>query len=171
MANSAKEMTWYLAQLKPNCSGIARRNLERQGFETFLPFELETRVRGGRHASAKVPLFPGYLFVSLDPETAPWRKINSTLGVARLVSFSARPAPVPQPIVDGLMCRCDASGRLIELAQLSPGDQVRVTKGPLSSFIAQVDRIEPNKRVWLLMDIMGAKTHVAIPQSDLRLAS
>ena len=171
MANLAKKEIWYLAQVKPNCAQIARRNLERQGFATFLPFEVETRRRGGRHMAANVQLFPGYLFVALDPRSMPWRQVNSTLGVARLVSFGDQPTPVPAPIVDALMHRCDASGRLIELAQLCPGDQVRITNGPLSSFIAQVDRIEPDKRVWLLMDIMGGQTQVAIPHADLRLAS
>lgn len=118
-----------------------------------------------------VPLFPGYLFVALDPDASPWRQVNSTIGVVRLIAFGNHPAPVPQAIVDGLMNRCDAKGRLTELAELSPGDLVRVTKGPLSSFVAKVERVEPSKRVWLLMDIMGGKAQVAIPHADLRLAS
>lgn len=171
MANSASSKEWFLAQIKPNCAAIARRNLERQGFSTFLPFEVEARPRGGRRVLCDVPLFPGYLFVAVAPETSPWRKINSTIGVVRLVAFSNHPAPVPYSIVDGLMNRCDADGRLTELAELSPGDLVRVTKGPLSSFVAQVERVDPNRRVWLLMEIMGGKTQVSIPHADLRLAS
>ncbi|TNE32881.1 MAG: transcriptional activator RfaH [Alphaproteobacteria bacterium] len=171
LANSADGKVWFLAQLKPNCANIARRNLERQGFEIFLPFEVETRLHGRRQAFAKVPLFPGYLFLALDPETSPWRKVNSTLGIARLVSFGTHPAPVPYHIIDELMRRCDAAGRLIELPKICPGDQVRITGGPLSSFVAQVERIEPNKRVWLLMDIMGGKTQVTVAQADVRLAS
>ncbi len=171
MAISAISSPWYLAQVKPNCSQIARRNLERQGFTTFAPFEEETRQRGGKSLLTRLPLFPGYLFVSLDPETSPWRKINSTLGIARLVAFGTRPAPVPQTVIEDLMLRCDADGRLTAPAPLNPGDQVRIKHGPFSSFVAQVERIEPNRRVWVLIDIMGGEKHVAIPQADLRLAS
>ena len=37
--------SWFLAQLKPNCANIANKNLKRQGFQTFLPMEEETRLQ------------------------------------------------------------------------------------------------------------------------------
>lgn len=73
--------------------------------------------------------------------------------------------------MEALMHRCDAHGMLVELAQLSAGDRVRITNGPLADFMAQVERIDSSKRVWLLMDVMGSKARVALPQADLRLAS
>ena len=51
--------SWFLAQLKPNCANIADKNLKRQGFQTFLPMEEETRQRNGKFVTAMRPLFPG----------------------------------------------------------------------------------------------------------------
>ena len=61
--------SWFLAQLKPNCANIADKNLKRQGFQTFLPMEEETRQRNGKFVTAMRPLFPGYIFVTFDVAT------------------------------------------------------------------------------------------------------
>ena len=57
---------WYLIQLKPNSHRLAERNLNRQGFETFLPMQKITRRKASRFVSDLKPLFPGYMFVSVN---------------------------------------------------------------------------------------------------------
>jgi transcriptional antiterminator RfaH len=160
--------TWFLAQLKPNCVQIARKNLGRQGFRTFLPMEEETRERNGKFAVASKPLFPGYIFVAIDVAQGVWRSVNSTYGVTRLVSFGKEPAPVPLDLVSQLMLRCDASGKLLPPKILRPGDQVALTTGPFANFVAEVERVAPDRRVWVLMDIMGGQTRVAVGADQLR---
>ena len=76
---------WYLLQLKTNCWSIAKRNLNHQGFKTFLPLQSFTSKRGSKFLTREKPLFPGYMFVGIKPDGAPWQKINSTLGVSRLI--------------------------------------------------------------------------------------
>jgi len=99
-----------LAQLKPNYANIADKNLKRQGFQTFLPMEEETRQRGGKFVTAMRPLFPGYIFVAFDVARGLWRTVNSTYGITRLVSFGKEPTAVPLNLVSQLMLRCDAKG-------------------------------------------------------------
>jgi transcriptional antiterminator RfaH len=163
-----KGTTWFLAQLKPNSASIANKNLGRQGFRTFLPMEEETRQRNGKFATTLRPLFPGYIFVALNVAEGLWRTVNSTYGITRLVSFGKEPAAVPLDLVSQLMLRCDASGKLLPPKLLKPGDQVALTNGPFANFVAEVERIAPDRRVWVLMDIMGGKTRVAVGADQLR---
>ena len=160
--------TWFLAQLKPNSAQIANKNLGRQGFRTFLPMEEETRQRNGKFVTANKPLFPGYIFVALNVATGLWRTVNSTYGITRLVSFGKEPAAVPLGLVSQLMLRCNASGKLLPPKLIKPGDQVALTTGPFANFVAEVERIAPDRRVWVLMDIMGGKTRVAVGADQLR---
>ena len=37
LINYSSEKKWFIAQIKPNSYNTAIQNLERQGFETFLP--------------------------------------------------------------------------------------------------------------------------------------
>jgi transcriptional antiterminator RfaH len=154
--------TWFLAQFKPNSHNIAARNLTRQGFRTFLPLQEETRRSRGRFTTQLRPLFPGYLFVALHIAAGHWRAVNATHGITRLVSLGKEPTPVPQDLVTELMQRHDAAGRLIAERQLQPGDPVIVTKGPFASFAATIESIAPDRRVYVLMDLMGAKTKVQV---------
>ena len=160
--------SWFLVQLKPNCARIAEKNLQRQGFRTFMPLEEQTRNRRGRFVSVTRPLFPGYIFVAFDRARGLWRTINSTRGIARLVSFGAAPAAVPQDLVARLMQRCDDAGRLLPTTGLQPGDRVILTKGPFAEFVAQVEHIHPDRRVWLLMDIMGSRSRVMAGADQMR---
>lgn len=162
--------SWFLAQLKPNSAHIAERNLKLQSFQTFLPMEDGTKRVRGRFVNVPRPLFPGYIFVAFNPGAGHWRAINSTNGVTRLVSFGAEPAPVPLDIISQLMLRCDATGKLLPPKLLKPGDQVRVTTGPFADFVGTIEVLAPERRVWVLMEIMGAQTRVAVKVDQLRMA-
>jgi transcriptional antiterminator RfaH len=168
MTSHEHDTSWFLAQLKPNCARIADKHLTRQGFQTFLPLEEETRQRGGKFVTAERPLFPGYIFVALDVARGFWRQVNSTHGVTRLVSFGKEPAAVPRDLVSQIMQRCDASGKLLPPKVLKPGDQVTLTTGPFANFVAEVEKIAPDRRVWVLMEIMGGQKRVAVGAEQLR---
>jgi len=168
MSNHDRGTRWFLAQHKPNSHRIAERNLTRQGFRTFLPMQEETTRVRGRFATRLRPLFQGYLFVALDPRQGGWRAINATYGITRLVSLGNEPTPVPLDLVSQLMLRCDASGKLLPPRILKPGDQVTLSKGPFSDFVATIETIAPDKRVWVLIEIMGGETRVAVSAGQLR---
>ena len=161
---------WYLIQFKPNSHRLAERNLLRQGFETFLPMQKVTRRKASSFVSDLKPLFPGYMFVSVNSELAPWRTIHSTIGVSRLVSFEGKPKPLPLHLISGLMLRCDESGTLLPPKSLNEGDSVEMLTGPFANFIATVDTIDPEQRIWVLMDFMGQKTRMQVTADQLQIA-
>ena len=90
------EAKWYVAQVKPNGFASAEANLDRQGFETFMPLRRKTVRHARQMRDVLRPVFPGYLFIKFGSQRADWRKINSTLGVNKLISFEVanrRPFP------------------------------------------------------------------------------
>jgi len=160
--------SWFLAQIKPNSHNIAERNLSRQGFRIFLPMQEETKRAQGKFTTQMRPLFPGYLFVALDLLRGGWRAVNSTYGITRIVSLGKEPTPVPLDLVSQLMLRCDREGKLLPPKLLKPGDEVTLTKGPFTNFVATIESIAPDKRIWVLMELMGAQTRVAVSADHLR---
>jgi len=162
---------WFLVQLKPNGLQRAQQNLARQDFSMFCPMEAVTRKYRSRMKTFWRELFPGYLFVGFDPVKAPWRMINSTYGVARLVTFGeAAPKALPVSLMDDLLSRCDAEGHLLPPRTLKPGDQVRVVQGPFFDLTAKIERITPDRRIWILLDLLGRQTPIALMQDHLQLA-
>mgnify|MGYP001119470800 CR=1 FL=1 len=165
-----RNLRWYLAQCKPNAAQIAVRNLENQSFGTFLPLQEITKRKGKIFQRQIRPLFPGYLFVQIAPNLGPWRQVNSSRGVNRLVRLGAEPSVVPNEIVEALMARCDTQSKLLQTSetQLHAGNQAQVTRGPFSGFIATISDIEPNNRINILIEIMGQTTKVAIDAGALQ---
>jgi len=160
---------WYLVQVKPNRDRIAERNLLRQGFDVFRPWQETTRRRRGSFSDTRRPLFPGYLFAGLAPRQSRWSAIDATYGVARLVRFGgAPPRPLPGELVAGLAARCDGEGRLLREDALVPGDRVRVVAGPFADMVSTVDGLAPDRRVLLLLEILGGPTRVALSAAGLR---
>ncbi len=159
-----------LAQLRPNADAIAERNLARQGFVTFRPLERQTVVRGGRFVTQTRAFFPGYMFVHYPSDNAPWSLINSTYGVARLVKFGERPAPVPAQIIGELRAACDEDGAITSSDELAAGAEVEVQSGSFASFVGRIERLAPRDRALVLIDFMGTQTRVNLPVANLRVA-
>ena len=161
---------WYLAQFKPNCADIAQRNLVRQGYEVFLPRENSTSPQASRFVARQRPLFPGYLFVAFAAQEGRWRNVLSTAGITRLVSFGQSPAVVPDGVVAAIRQRCDADGLLLPPAALAKGDKVAVVSGPFADKLAEVLSCSADRRVWVLMEMMGGPVRVIVGMDELRSA-
>ena len=162
---------WHLLQFKPNSHHLAVRNLQRQGFETFLPLQEITRLKASRFTVNLRPLFPGYMFVGVELNAAPWVTINSTIGVSRLVSFAENYKPLPLNLISSLMLRCDEEGKLLPPKTLNAGDSVEVLAGPFANFVATVEKIDAQQRVLVLMEFMGRGTRVKVQQEQLKLST
>lgn len=163
-------LDWYLLQLKPNGHRLAKANLERQGFKAFLPLQNVTKRAAHKFVDRRMPLFPGYMFVELDTAQNAWRKVNSTLGVARIVNLGTLPAPVPSAIIHQLMTRCDDDGVLRPSQDLEIGHEVQVLRGPFANFVAKVEEISPDQRVWVLIDMLGQTSRISLSKDAVALA-
>ena len=170
-ARTGADVPWVLAQLRPNQATRAEANLARQGYGTFLPLTEVTRRRGNRLVAQRVPLFPGYLFVALEP-TQPWRPICGTYGVLRLVMRVAKtPQPVPHEVMADLIARADADGVLVPGTNLATGDNVRITAGAMTGFVARVEAVQGATRIGVLLEMMGQAVRATLPPAHLlRLA-
>ena len=166
-----KMLNWYLVQLKPNGHRLAKANLERQGFKTFLPLQNVTTRSAHKFVDRHVPLFPGYMFVELDTAQNAWRKVNSTLGVARIVSLGGTPTPVPSAIINEFISRCHDDGILRPTQGLEVGQDVQVLRGPFANFVAKVEEISPDQRVWILIDLLGQSSRISVTKDAIALAS
>ena len=160
---------WFILQFKSNSHHLAAKNLNRQGFETFLPLHETTSRRLSRFINTSKPLFPGYMFIKFDRAESDWHKINSTYGVSRLITFNSILKSIPSTFIDSLMMRYDLSGKLLPMQKLKKSDQVKILKGPFANFIATVETYETDQRILILIDLMGRKTKTQASVEDLQL--
>ena len=156
---------WYVVHARPHQEHRAEVNLTRQGYRVWLPVMERSRRRAKRFETGHLPLFPGYLFVELDIAREPWRAINGTFGVKRLLADGPHPRAVPEEFVTALRKATRADGvSTPEPPDLKPGDAVTIAAGPFVECAAIVLRLAPRDRVEVLLDVLGGRVPARLPK-------
>lgn len=162
---------WYVVQTQVGKEAYADANLKRQRFESFLPRFRKTVTHARKRKEVLAPLFPGYIFVKFDPESAPWRSINGTYGVRRLISGRDQtPLPVPRPVMEHFLSRCQDGLMRLVATDFAPGQAVKLLTGPFAERLAQIVESDSCGRIAILLEIMGQDQILAVKPSDLRCA-
>ncbi len=158
--------SWYLIQTKPKSEELARENLERQGYDAYLPLIMGRAKKRGKTIKSIQPMFPRYLFIHLSDQTDDWGPIRSTLGVSALVRFGMTPAIVPEKIIKSLKTNENAQG-IHELPSklLSPGDKLLIVEGPFEGYEATLFSQNSDDRVIVLLKIAENCVKVKLEQS------
>jgi transcriptional antiterminator RfaH len=160
---------WYLVHTKPRQEEIALANLQRQGYECYLPQMRIERIRRRKAEVATEPMFPRYLFIRLDSsdQGKSWSPIRSTLGVSQLVHFGARAAKVDDALVELLRQR----EQIMPLdAMFHSGDSVIITDGPFAGIEAIYQTADADLRAFILLEILSKPVSMQIDTGRLRKA-
>jgi transcriptional antiterminator RfaH len=155
---------WHVVHCHTSSEIKAVVNLERQGFECYLPFYTKSRRHARRVDQVKVPLFPRYLFVRFDRQADRWRSINSTIGVNRLISNGEDPVPIADVLIDDIRSRENDQG-VIKINLISPplpGEAVQVIGGPMLDHSGIFECEKDNDRVVILLNLIGRDVRVTL---------
>ena len=66
------------------------------------------------------------------------------------------------------MRRCDSTGKLLPPKSLNPGDQVKINNGPFVEYVATIEALAYDQRVWVLLEFMGQQTRIDVAAGQLR---
>lgn len=160
---------WYAVHTHPRKEAVALENLDRQGFESYLPLLKVQKVRRGKAVTVDEPMFARYLFVRLDSGMGgrSWAPIRSTIGVARLVQFGGRPARVAPELIEWLRAR---EQRMDQQRLYAAGEKVVITAGPFAGLEAMVQANTAEERALILLEILSKPVSMRIDPAYLRRA-
>ena len=162
-------MHWYLVHTKPRQEKCALDNLQRQGFQCYLPTHPSEKLRQGMLTVTDDPLFPRYLFIRLGQgDSAPsWAPIRSTKGVSRLVSFGVEPAKVADSLVETLRAQ-EATVQAVPERLFKPGERVRLTEAPFAGIEGIYQIADGERRVMVLIELLSKQVRVRVAPAHLR---
>lgn len=153
---------WYVVATQPSRQYAAETLLAATGWDVFHPLHLHRTLR---HPDKVVSLFPGYLFVHLEPE-ALWQRIASTPGVVHVLGSGGQPRPVPTGMVEDLQARTSAR-RIVDdpltpgAPPYGPGARLAVRSGPLAGW-SGICAMAAADRVMVLLSMFGRDVPVAL---------
>lgn len=162
-------MHWYLIHTKPKQERIALENLERQGYDCYLPMHRAEKLRKSAVTIVDEALFPRYLFIRLGQgDTAKsWGPIRSTRGVSRLVSFGVEPVKASDDLILALQDQEQQTRTDIE-PLFKHGEHVRLMEGLFAGIEGIYEMADGERRAMVLIDFLSKQVRVPVPQTSLR---
>ena len=160
---------WFLVYTKAREEKRAKKNLENQGFETFLPMIAYENISQPKSSSLE-PMFPRYLFIIINVERDNWTHIKSTRGVSHLVVFGDKFAEVPNLVVAFLKTRVDDNDivkQKVTRQEFQKGDKLVIKKGVLKGKEATFLSKTGKERVRILLRFVNHLITAEIPASDV----
>lgn len=167
-------MRWYVVQTNPKLENLACENLKNQNYEVFMPlFKKKYFKKSVLYTVCN--LFPGYVFVSFDVDLDPWRSINGTRGVKKILSMDReRPSPVQESFICEMMGKVADDGFIAveeaneALVKFNKGDAVKITSGAFQGHTG-IYEISEKKRIAILLSCFGGKNRVWLDPSQVSI--
>ena len=153
---------WCIVQIKPNSYHSAIQNLERQGFETFLPKMGITERQENKFVVKNIYVFPGYMFVCFNSRIVNWAKINSTYGVSKILAFNKKPSEISSDLILELKIRYEINSNPTQNEKLKKGDSIKFYSGPFTDMIANIESVDEKNRIWVLLEAMGGNQRLKL---------
>lgn len=159
---------WIVVQTHPRRERVVQDNLARQHFASYCPMLQVTTRHARRTQRALRPLFPNYVFVSLDTQIRPWRPILSTLGVRSVVLAGEKPSHLPNGFVEALRTR-EIDGAIARpVAPYRVGQAVWVADGPFDGMLATIVDLEASERLVVLIGLLNREVRLSIDSCRVR---
>jgi transcriptional antiterminator RfaH len=162
--------TWLLVYCKPRRDSLAATNLQRQGFTAYSPeistagLEIGLRTRLHTRRQSSEPLFPGYVFIHVDPGIQSISPVRSTRGVLRFVMFGNRFASTSEETIERIRCNVVEFSQRMALRQtLQRGDRIKVNGSGFNDIDAIFCSAYGAERVKILLNVLGRETEVSVP--------
>lgn len=158
---------WYVLRTRARHEKSVRDQLGAKGIHHFLPLWYKRSVWKDRVKTVELPLFSGYLFVSLALQDR--LPVLQTLGVAGFLTLQGRPIPVSDGEVEalqGMMAR-----RLCYEPHpfLREGTRVRVKNGFLAGAEGVLVGRRQRYRLVVNVDLIHQAVAVDIESSDVEV--
>jgi transcriptional antiterminator RfaH len=163
--------SWLLAYTRPRMEQTALVNLERQGFEVYLPLFKTCRRTVDALQPCFEAMFPRYVFLRARNQRQSLAAVASTRGVCSLVRFGGEAAQVSPDALEKIreFERQRKEAELDAISPIQPGAKVRVRKGALKGIEGLVVSVA-RQRVTFLLEMLGRDQQVTVAHGELELA-
>ncbi len=171
--NEFVEPKWYVVHTYSGYENKVKANLEKivdnRGLEDYIvdiavPMEEHIEVKDGKKRTILKKVFPGYVLVKMILTDETWYVIRNTRGVTGFVGPSSKPVPLSEEEVATMRLE-----NVQAVMDLNPGDNVRVSEGPLESFVGIVQDISEDKqKVRVMVSMFGRETPVELEITQIQ---
>ncbi|MEO8078338.1 MAG: UpxY family transcription antiterminator [Acidobacteriota bacterium] len=157
---------WYAIWTRSRHEQVVREQLERKGYEAFLPTITKWSRWKDRKKRVDWPLFPGYCFARFDPLVR--LPILKCTGVVNIVAFDGDIVAIPDFEIEGVRRLIQSDLQFDPCPLIREGTMVDVVSGPLKGVVGRLVRKGAHARLILAVDLIGKAVSVEVDAADVR---
>ncbi|MCJ7778944.1 MAG: transcription termination/antitermination protein NusG [Sedimentisphaerales bacterium] len=172
-------MRWFVLRVAANKEMQVRDTLDQkvqqEGLTDIIgrievPVERIKRIRGGKQTVYKRKLYPGYVFMEMEPtedgrvpERA-WFMIKGTSGVGDFIGTEGVPTPMRDTDVAKMLLEAEKPEEAPSIkVEFNKGDHIKIREGAFENFEGTVDSIDSERGiVSVIVTIFGRSTPLDI---------
>jgi transcription antitermination factor NusG len=150
-SRDSRDAKWHVLWVRSHCEELVFDQLASRGYHLFLPkMDIWARRNGNRYR-ARVPMFPGYLFLHHAMAKASFLEVSKARGLVKLLGDSWDClAEVPDTEIEAIQRVHNARLPALPHPYLREGQRVRVTGGVLAGAEGIMVRRKLNKGLLVL---------------------
>jgi transcriptional antiterminator NusG len=152
--------SWYAVYVRSRFEKKTYDDLIKKEIDCFLPLIEEVRIWSDRKKKVRAPLFPGYLFVRINPRNK--LSVLESDGVVRFVSNGTKLSRVPDEQIDWIRIVIGYPDVLQREEAVSVGQQVEVLAGPFRGIKGLVTRRKGTTRVVIMLESISRSVSVEV---------
>ncbi len=142
---------------------VEAEHLENKIMDVLVPTQEKIEIRGGKKASVKEKIFPGYILVKMVLDDNSWLAVRTTQGVTSFIGIGNKPTPIPEAEVRTIVRFMTQGAAPTFKDVFMVDDTVKIIDGPFSEFIGKVDSVDKEHgKVRVLVSIFGRETPVEL---------
>ena len=137
---------------------VENRHLQDMIHEISIPLETVTEITDNGPKEVERKVFPGYVLIKMILTDDTWHLIRNIRGVTGFVGEANKAIPLTEEEVAALGVE---KHEIVVLYNV--GDTVKITDGPLASFMGTVEEIDADKnKVRVVVSMFGRETPVEL---------
>lgn len=169
----SEEVKWYVVHTYSGYENKVKANIEKavenRGIQDMIldikvPLEKQIEKKDGKEKIVMKKVFPGYVIIKMIMNDETWYVIRNTRGVTGFVGPGSKPVPLTADEVKDIGVE-----QTVTVIDFEVGDSVKVTAGPLESFIGAVEEINMEKqKVRVMVSMFGRETPVELEFNQIQ---
>jgi transcriptional antiterminator NusG len=172
-------MQWYVLRVAANkemqVKEALTQKVNKEGLTDIVgrievPVEQVRRIRGSRQTVHKRKLYPGYVFMEMEPaedgrvQEKAWFMIKETSGVGDFIGTEGIPTPMRDTDVAKMLLEAEKPEEAPSIkVEFEKGDMIKIREGAFENFEGTVDSIDTERGiVKVIVTIFGRPTPLDI---------
>lgn len=160
---------WYAIWTRSKQEKVVAAMLTALGIQHYLPLKSELHQWSDRMQRVELPLFNGYLFVSLSSLKNDKLQILRIPGVGAFVGNQTGPLPIPDQQIQGIRQVLTAGVESSVQPSVKEGDWVRVIRGALTGVEGMLIRTDSTSRLLISIEMINQSLSVNVSRSDVEV--